>query len=139
MGTRRVLPEHVKKFMVEFLKANPEATYSEYRAAAKVSNQVDFVVDSTFSRWRGDKTKTRTRRGRADAPVALPAATDAVPAKREYRRSGNLYFKVWQTTAIDQFDLLSDMLESIMRTSKEKFEIIELSNPKLIEVRGMVK
>ena len=144
MGTRRILPDHVKKFLVEFLKAHPQATYSDYRAAAKEANQVDFVVDSTFGRWRGDKTGHGNRRGKGHGVGQKSVAVAATPSdgpKREYRRSGSLYFKAWQTDKVDKFpvDLIRDMLESIMRSSKDRFEIVELSNPRIIEVRGMVK
>jgi len=146
MGTRRVLPDSVKKFLIDFLKNNPhgrQASYGEYTDAAKEAGQTDIVVESTFCRWRGDRTVHSRRPRTAPLPAATPAvASPESPSKRPYRRSGGLYFKAWQTEKVDQFpvELIRDMLDTILRNTTESFEIIEISKPKrMIEVRSAVK
>ena len=125
---RRSLPEKTLKHLLAHVRGD-SPTYEDYLVDAKKKGISIPVHHTTWNRKLvaigGDVSETKIRGYKA-------------------RQKQALYFKVWSTERTDIFttEILTEvrnMLNAIGVATGGKYEIVELANPRGIEVRGESK
>jgi len=114
-SSKRALTEADRKTLVKYIEENPSATYSEFTVAMKGK------VTLSDAGYYGYRRKIHG--------TDIPARAPKTP----------LYMTVWSHAADsvskETLDILNDLVETLTQTKKAKWEIIQLVQPSVIEIR----
>jgi hypothetical protein len=114
-STKRALTEADKKALVKYIEKNPAATYSEFTAT--VGEKIT-ISDAGYYGYR-----------RKIHGTDIPARVSKVA----------LYMTVWshaaESLSKETIDVLNSLVETLNQTKKAKWEIIQLVQPSMIEIR----
>jgi hypothetical protein len=121
--SQKRLTDAQRKILRDFIKKNPEATWKEFCAACK-----SFKISDAYYYM--------TRR---DIHGNLNPRTRNVEGETKRRASSPLYLTVWSHPADKLGDetraVLQDLVESLNGHKHTRWQLVELKNPAILELR----